>query len=137
VGDSAAHSRFVEYERQTTDWINASTSNVHAELWNRAYVKALKLASLLAVGINLHQPTITIDLADYAIDLVNRQTAWLTSKFENGEVGAEEGNQAKQRNHIIRLIHNYMTGPADKLTKSQGILFNVDEDTRRTIILKS
>lgn len=39
-------------------------------LWNRGHLKALRLAALVAVGVNPYAPTVTQDIALWAIDMV-------------------------------------------------------------------
>jgi hypothetical protein len=50
-------------------------------------------------------------LANASIDIVARQTNYLTAKFEDGDIGEEEGNEAKQRAHIVRIIGDYLRSP--------------------------
>lgn len=49
------------FERQTTDLMNGAGDEVSRQLWNRAHLKALKLAALQAVGTNPDAPTITLE----------------------------------------------------------------------------
>ncbi|WP_133365316.1 hypothetical protein [Qipengyuania sediminis] len=125
--NAEAQARLIACERQATDFVNAGGSNVHAELWNRAYLKAVKLASLIAVGVNEHNPVIDLAAANYAIELVAKQTTWLTSKFESGDVGEEGGNESKQRAHILKTMANYFGhemdwGNSDRVLRLNGII---------------
>jgi hypothetical protein len=61
--------------------------SVVTEIWNRTHVKALRLASLVAVGINYINPVITADIAQAATDEIYWQTMKLQGRFERGEVG--------------------------------------------------
>jgi hypothetical protein len=74
------------------------------QLWNRAHLKALKVAALLAVGINHHAPVITGPVAQWSIEFVTRTTWDILARFEDGDVGNGEG---KQRNEVKRLIDSY------------------------------
>jgi hypothetical protein len=91
-----AKAKFREFSQWVTDQINSQTSEVQRELWNRAYLKALKLATLCAVGINHLAPIVTIDEAMWATRLIVSQTEALAAKFSSGEVGVEGGNEDKQ-----------------------------------------
>lgn len=73
---------------ERADWeINHNSADVVKQLWNRAHLKALKMAALIAVGLNPYSPTVTGEVAKWAIDLVTREISCLVAKFENGEVG--------------------------------------------------
>lgn len=75
------------------------------QLWNRAHLKALRLASLIAVGVNPYQPTVTHEHATWAVDMVKRDVATLQDRFTAGDVG--EGD-SKLQNDLIAVIRKYM-----------------------------
>lgn len=109
--DETAKSEFSEFDRHTTDLINNTNGEIQRQLWNRAHLKALKLAAVAQVGINPYDPVIGLDAAHWSIRLVTRQTDALIRRFQSGEVGEEAGNQAKQRNHVIRVITEWVSQP--------------------------
>ena len=106
-----ARAKFREFSQWVTDQINSQTSEVQRELWNRAYLKALKLATLCAVGINHLAPIVTIDEAMWATRIIVSQTEALAAKFANGEVGEVAGDEAKQQCAIMRAITEYVSEP--------------------------
>ena len=111
--DDDAKARFNEFGNQATDYINSNKGSAHAELWNRAYLKALKVASLGAVGENIYSPTITLPIANYAIALIANQTNWLADKFERGENGVVAGDEIKQETLVVNEIGDLVTRPYD------------------------
>lgn len=74
------------------------------QLWNRAHLKALKLAGLLAVGCNPHAPVVTAELASWAISFTRTGTEQVLTRFQIGDVGTGE---AKQTSEIRRVIKEY------------------------------
>lgn len=116
---SEAEVLFDAFDELTTAKINASNAEVSRQLWNRAHLKALKLAALTEVGINMHAPEIKADSANYAIGLISRQTQSLIAKFDSGQIGEVEGNQIRQINKIISVIGDYLKAPWSK-AKSYG-----------------
>ena len=102
-----AEVRFDEFDRWTTDVINARQLGYLADFWGRAHLKALKLAALAAVGENWVEPVITLDLTNWASNLVANQTNHIIARIRSGEVGEEAGNQVKQQNEVIRVIREY------------------------------
>lgn len=98
-----AEAKFDEFDRWTTDAINGG-NEVTKQLWNRAHLKALKLAALAAVSDNWLAPTITLAQAIWATNKLAEQTYRLISRFANGEVGEETGNENKQLAHMKRII---------------------------------
>lgn len=84
--------------------INANASDVEAELWNRAHLKGLKIAALVAAGVNPHAPTITGPVAAWAVAFVRREIGGVMERFHNGEVGDGE---AKQESELRRLFKHF------------------------------
>ncbi|MCK9234947.1 MAG: hypothetical protein M0P09_01370 [Acholeplasmataceae bacterium] len=66
------------------------------QILNRAHLKALKLAGLLAVGVNYYEPVVTKELAQWAINFVKTEVDAMASKFRSGEVG-ENLNSGENR----------------------------------------
>lgn len=90
------------YDLQIDKIINSTRNDVLEQIWNRAHLKALKLAALLAIGVNPTQPIIDRDQAQYAIDVVNYDTRRLVAKFESGDVGESESKQIADMRRTIR-----------------------------------
>ena len=82
--------------------LNASNSNVLKELWNRAHLKTFKLAALLAIGVSPWVPTITLPMVEWASSLVFTDIIRLTSKFEKGQIGAN--NEVSEQETAIRSV---------------------------------
>jgi hypothetical protein len=95
--------------------MNSSHTEVEVQLWNRAHLKALKIAALLAVGCNPHRPTITPDLARWAIAFVISDVSCVISRFTKGDVGQGD---SKQFNDLKRAIELYLKNPP-KAVKEQ------------------
>ena len=60
------------------------------QLWNRAHLKALKLAALIAVGVNYNNPVITIEHAQFAIDMVAKDIEAMMGNFQSGMLASTE-----------------------------------------------
>lgn len=122
-----AEALFDGFERWTTDAINAASSEVSRQLWNRANLKALKRATLQAVAENYLAPVITYDNALWATNLVAQQTNNLLAKFTNGETGVEAGNEAKQLRKLRGVVREYIKAEPGKYEKS-GCTFDMHRD---------
>jgi hypothetical protein len=82
-----------EFDVECTSNINENNSQGGAELWNRAHLKAMKLAAMLAVAENLSYPVITKEQAEWSINLIRLTTQNLVSKFDSGEIGQGDTKQ--------------------------------------------
>lgn len=85
--DAYSLNLFKEFDSYCDDEINNSSADIAKQLWNRAHLKALKLAALLSAGANPYQPIISQSSADWAIELVSQDIKKLLAKFDVGEVG--------------------------------------------------
>ena len=123
-----AEELFFNFEGFTHERWNAhNVSEISRELWTRAYMKALKLAALVAVGCDLENPVIGYDVALWATNLIVDQTNALIGKFESGETGEVAGDEVKQVNAILKIVFEYITGPYDRVSK-YGITYEMHRD---------
>lgn len=117
--DAAAQALADDFDKFATNKINATVNEVVLNLWNRAHLKALKLAALIAVGVNYLEPVVTVEMIMWAIDLVQRDIKALTTKFETGEVGINVGEN-KQQSEIVRTIKEYIDKDYSEIEKYIG-----------------
>lgn len=100
-----------EYDAEADKKINTSENDIDAQLWNRAHLKALKMAGLVAVGVSHIRPIINQEIAQWSIDLVNRDIESVLDRFRTGKHGL--GN-VRQENDLREAFDAYA-----KLTQSQ------------------
>lgn len=80
-------------------------SEVYKQLWNRAHLKALRLAGVVAVGINSYQPVITQDLAQWAVDFVKNDISTIEARFDKNEVGdGEHRHESAVRKAVLDYL---------------------------------
>lgn len=92
--------------------INNSQGEVSAELWNRAHLKVLKLAALLAVCDNPHTPIINIAHVNWAENLVRKDIDMLLARFNSGDIGVGD---SKQFADIRRALKSYFAATEEQL----------------------
>lgn len=103
--ESSAIQLMDEFDAKADGMINAAGSDVDMQLWNRAHLKALKLAAVIAVGCNPHAPVVTPDIARWSIDFVERDVAVMTTRFQRGEVGVGDHRHEVD---IRKAVENYL-----------------------------
>lgn len=94
--------------------INSTDSEVTRQLWNRAHIKVLKIAGLIAVGVNPFNPLIIKDYVLWAKGMVENDIRALSAKFESGEVG-RNSDEIKQSTDMYRIIKDYIIKDWDKI----------------------
>lgn len=109
---------FRNFSDSITDQVNATSSEIHRELLSRAYLKAVKLASLQAVAVNFESPVVSVAEVDWAIEWVQEQTTKLLSQFESGEMGMVAGNELMQQNELRRVFHECIRSDFQRVEKS-------------------
>lgn len=114
--DAKAQSLLDEFDRECDRHLNHGASEVEAQLWNRAHLKALKLAGLMAVGLDHTSPVVTPECARWAVHMVAEDARNMLRHFSEGDVGCGD---AKQIFEVRRLIEKFLKGGADTL-KSSG-----------------
>lgn len=108
------------YEIDITRRINNSDIVLAKELWNRAHLKMLKLSGLIAVGINMYEPMITLDCVKWAHELIEHDINNMLTKFEAGKIGRETGEQ-NQIDEVKKIIKDYIWRGYDATLQKYGI----------------
>lgn len=99
--DTEAQKMLDDFDKRADKEINNGTE-VYKQLWNRSHLKALRLAGIIAVGNNCHQPVVTAVEAAWALDIVIKDVELISSKFKDGLVGSGENRyEAEVRGAIL------------------------------------
>lgn len=80
---------------------SSRSSVVTAQLWNRAYENALRVASLVAVAYDMEHPVITKTVADWAINFVMHSLWSMERRFTTGSVGEGDSVQISKVREIL------------------------------------
>lgn len=123
-----AERSFDLFDAECDAHINTASSEASRHLWNRAHIKSLKLAALVAVGINPFIPSITPDIAEWAIRIERENASALLTKFDQGDMGVVAGSEPKQQNEIIRCIGEYIVEKDAAKLRAYGVSTEMHSD---------
>lgn len=114
--DNEAQHRFREFDLFCDDKINNCKNRIVSELWNRAGIKTIKLAALVAVGVNPINPVITTDCLLWASNIIIHSIEKFSKKFDAGDIamGSEENAQMLK---LVNCVSVYLTSPFSKIAK--------------------
>lgn len=118
--DDQAIQLMKSFDRYCDGQINSEHAReVTRQMWNRAHVKALKLAALVAVGVYPYKPVIDRSAAQWATDLVVKDVLNIVDRFERGEIGsgALGANERKQIDDMVRVIADWIKGDGTDCAK--------------------
>lgn len=123
VGMDAAGKKLLgKFNKYADEKINSNDNDSTRQLWNRAHLKALKLAGLIATGCNIHGPIVTGEIATWALEMISQEVESMCKKFTSGEMGTGD-HQCEA--DIRRAVEKY---PA--MTAKQRAAYNVPENLR-------
>lgn len=88
--------------------INGSQDETLRLLWGRVHMKVMKLAALVAIGVNSFDPVVTLEHAKWAHNLIVADTMRMLKKFESGAVGSTS-DEVRQVNDLRRQILSYVS----------------------------
>jgi hypothetical protein len=94
-----------EFDKYVDNKINSYPQGAPRELWNRAYLKAIKLSGLIAVGCNFNAPIITASIVNWSIQFVTNEITKIVERFEAGNVGSGD---PVLHTEVRRLIREYL-----------------------------
>lgn len=98
------------FEHYCDTMINDKEDDDKTELWNRAGLKAFRLAGLLAVSDNMFEPRVSVENANLAVEYVLRDMLSYMIRFNSGEFG---GGDLQRESILVREIFKYFEGQMD------------------------
>lgn len=108
--DTDATLIFDKFDKHCDANINSAEREIRRHLWNRAHIKALKLASLVAIGLNPYEPLIDANAANWALGVIVADVRNLLSRFDAGEIGIEN-DETRQLIALIDCVKSYIVRP--------------------------
>lgn len=105
-----------EFDKLSDKQINTTDKETVRQLWNRAHIKVLKIAGLLAVGRNYVFPRVEDEDVLWARNVVEHDIRALSKKFEDGDIGLSS-EEIKQLKEFKRMIKSYFVEPFDEISK--------------------
>lgn len=101
------------FELECDAAINSSESESWRQMWNRAALKVLRIAAILAVGDMWSQPVIQRNHMVWALSVVRRDMGLIQQRIGAGDVGNGADAQEKK---VLELVQRYLdTSPTDPL----------------------
>lgn len=109
-----------EYEGKCNDKINNSKSVAYQNLWTRAEQQAVKLASLIAVGVNHTMPMVQANHLQWAINEVDKSIANICKRVRTGDI-ASINTEHVQLENLRDLLQEYVNSKFKDLRKYKGV----------------
>ena len=103
-----------KFDKLADSRINTAEKDAIRQLWNRAHIKVLKIAGLIAVGNNFINPVVDVEDVKWAMDIVEHDIKALSAKFEAGEVG-KNIDEIKQFKELQRVMKEFIVSDWDKV----------------------
>lgn len=110
-----------EFDQYCDGKINGTSQEVVRHLWNRAHLKLMKVAALIAVGANPINPVITTGDIAWSYKLINRDITRLIGRFERGETGKIEiADNVQQMKDMYKILLEFINRPYEDI-RSYGV----------------
>jgi hypothetical protein len=95
------------------------------DIWNRAHLNALRLATLIAVGVNHRDPIVTLEHAQWAIRVVEHCANGIYNRYRDGGMGSG------QRDEPLDTAIKWWL----RATPKQRIAYNATKATAETDVM--
>jgi hypothetical protein len=112
-----------EFDQEAHRAIISTDDESRRQMWNRASLKAMRVAALLAVGDHYLSPCITKEHIEWAITLIRQDIAMMSGRLEGGDVG--NGDRARERK-LVAILRDYLT--KKRIPKSYKVPPKMHED---------
>jgi len=103
------------FDKECDAEINKTTDESWRQMWNRAALKMMRIAALLAVGDNPFQPVVTVEQVKWALDLIRRDIAIMRRRVESGDIGNGDGVRERKIIFITKKFFEEEPGPGYKI----------------------
>jgi hypothetical protein len=103
------------FDKECDLQINATEDESWRQMWNRAHLKTLKIAGILAAADTCEAPIVTAQQAEWALDVVKRDIRIMSRKMSDGDVG--DGDMVRERK-MLSVLRSYLEQP---LAKGYGL----------------
>lgn len=113
------------FDLQCDKEINATRDESRRQMWNRAHLKAMRIAGLLAVADNWIAPIIQLHHAEWALTLVKHDIELMNKKLDAGDIGDDDDARDSK---LISVCKDYLKKPVANS-------YAIPEDMRRAGII--
>jgi hypothetical protein len=86
--------------------INATQDETKRQMWNRASLKSLRIAALLAVADNWMSPCVTKEHIEWAHKVLYHDISIMQKRLESGDVGNSDDAREKK---LVKVIKDYLS----------------------------
>lgn len=94
------------FDSEAHAMITKTDDESRRQMWNRASLKALRVAALLAVGDHYLSPCITKAHIEWAISLIRQDITMMSKRLESGDIGSDD--KARERK-LVAVIKEFIT----------------------------
>lgn len=106
--DATAKAMIDAFDKECDAQINASLDESWRQMWNRAHLKVLRVAALLAVADNPANPWINATYAEWALDVIRRDIQMMQRKMHSGDIGTDDHAREKK---LMAVIEDFLSSP--------------------------
>jgi len=106
--DEEASALLHKFDEQCDTHIRAGGDEATRQLWNRAHLKAARIAGLLAAASQPHTPVVNKEEAAWAVEIVERDARQMSARFDEGDIGH---GASKQVVDMKRVLNEFKTRP--------------------------
>ena len=96
------------FENECDIKINGTNDESRRQMWNRAALKSLRIAGLLAVADNWLTPCITEEQVQWAQLVVRNDIGIMGKRLDSGDVG--QGDSTRERK-LAAIMRDYLAKP--------------------------
>lgn len=96
-----------QFENECDQHIRAAGDDeAQRQMWNRAHLKTLRVAALLAAADNPFNPVMSLDHASWASELTRRDIHVFSKRLLSGEIG--DGTDDGRERKLLQLCREYL-----------------------------
>ncbi len=104
----------VAFDQECDGQIRSTKEESWRQMWNRAHLKVLRIAALLACADNELAPVMTKDHVDWALTVVRADIKMMADRMQAGDVGQDDTSRERK---ILDISQEFFTKPVKESYK--------------------
>lgn len=109
--DPEADQMQLQYSLFSDEQVNANTDEGIRQMWNRAHLKVVRFAALLAAADNPADPVITAAHMTWSLQIVQNDITMMYERMSSGEVGMGDSSRDGR---LATIVREYFQKPLNK-----------------------
>lgn len=97
-----------KFELECDAEINSTNDEMWRQMWNRASLKMMRLAAVIAVADNWINPVIDVHHVNWALEVIRKDIGIMSRRIQSGDIGNDDDSRERK---MAQLMREFLENP--------------------------